>query len=203
MVETAPAVDVTVVVATYGTDEWAALGESAAKAHDAVHVHGPTLATARNQAAERATTEWLVYLDADDSLADGYLDAMSLAYGDLRAPVLELHYPDKVVRPDLTGRDIERTNPCCIGTAIRRSMLLDCGGFWEEPAWEDYSLFRRAWLLGATITHVPGAVYQATVRPGSRNNSVKEPGALLKSIQTSHATWLEEREQRAQDATRG
>lgn len=187
----------TVIVATYGTDEWAVLGESTAEAHGAIHVHGPTLATARNQAAERAATDWLVYLDADDSLADGYLDAMALAYGDLRAPVLELHYPDdRVVRPDLTGRDIERTNPCCIGTAIRRTLLLDCGGFWEEPAWEDYSLFRRAWLLGATITHVPGAVYRATVRPGSRNNSVKEPGALLKSIHTSHAMWLEEREQR-------
>lgn len=193
--------DVTIIVATYGSDEWAALGETTAKAHGAVHVHGPTLATARNQGVERATTEWVIVLDADDSLSPGYTDAMSLAYGDLRAPSLELHYPDKVVRPDLANRDIERMNPCCIGTAIRRQMLLDCGKFWEEPAWEDYSLFRRAWLLGATITHVPDAVYRATVRPQSRNNSVAEPGVLLKTIKASHAIWLEERERDAKDGT--
>ncbi len=170
------------IVATYGADEWAVLGESTAEAHGAIHVHGPTLATARNQAAERAATDWLVYLDADDSLADGYLDAMALAYGDLRAPVLELRYPDKVVRPDLTGRDIERTNPCCIGTAIRRDMLLDCGGFPDFPAWEDWALFLRAARRGATITHVPDAIYQATVRSGSRNQSVPDAAHLYQSI---------------------
>lgn len=174
--------DLTTIVATYGTDEWASLGESTAVAHDAVHVHGPTLASARNQAAQHATTEWLLYLDADDALTPGYLDAMSLAYGDLRAPVLELHYPDKVVRPDLTGRDIERTNPCCIGTAIRREMLLACGGFPDFPAWEDWALFLRAARRGATITHVPGAVYKATVRPKSRNTDIPDAAHLYAAI---------------------
>lgn len=195
---------VSICIGTFGGQEWplraadAAVGAIAQNAAEVVHVHGATLADARNRAAEEATGEWIVNLDADgDSLAPGYVDAMAGADGNLRAPVLELHYPDdRVVRPDLTGRDMNRMNACPIGTAIRRTLLLDCGGFWEEPAWEDYSLFRRAWLLGATITHVPGAVYRATVRPGSRNNSVKEPGALLKSIHTSHAMWLEEREQR-------
>ena len=180
---------VSICIGTFGGQEWplraadAAVGAIAQNAAEVVHVHGATLADARNRAAEEATGEWIVNLDADgDSLAPGYVDAMAGAYGDLRAPVLELHYPDRVVRPDLTGRDIERTNPCCIGTAIRRAMLLDCGGFPDFPAWEDWALFLRAARRGATITHVPGAVYQATVRPGSRNQSVPDAAHLYAAI---------------------
>lgn len=174
--------DVTLIVATFGDDQWAELGASTAAAHDAVHVHGPDLATARNQAAQRATTEWLIYVDADDWLEPGYVDAMAEAYGDLRAPGLQLHYPDRTTVVDLTARDIERTNPCPIGTAIRRSMLLDCGGFPTFPAWEDWGLFLRAHRRGATITHVPGAVYHARMRPGSRNQSVADASRLYRDI---------------------
>lgn len=174
--------DVTVVVATYGSDDWHDRGAATAAAHDAVHIHGPDLATARNQGAAHATSEWLVFLDADDELSDGYLDALSNADGDLRAPQLHLVYPDRVVIPDLTSRNIERTNPCCIGTGIRRDLLLACGGFPDFPGWEDWALFLRATRRGATITHVPHAIYRALMQPGSRNQTVPDAAALYRSI---------------------
>lgn len=172
----------TVIVATYGTSDWRDLGADTAAAHDAVHVHGRNLAHARNTAAEHCSSEWLIFLDADDDLAPGYVAGMAAASGDLRAPRLELHYPDKVVVPDLTGRDIERTNPCCIGTAIRRSLFLSCGGFPDLPGWEDWALFLRATRRGATITHVPGAVYRQRVRPRSRNQTVPDAARLYNEI---------------------
>lgn len=175
------ALDVTVIVATFGSEQWAQTGQATAAAHDAVHVHGPDLARARNQAAAAATSEWLVYLDADDMLAPGYLTALDCGDGDLRAPRLELHYPDRVDTPDLAGRDIEWENPCCIGTAIRRDLLLDCGGFPHFPAWEDWALFLRAVRRGATIQHTT-ATYRATVRPGSRNQSVVDAARLYRDI---------------------
>ena len=107
---------------------------------------------------------------------------MAAATGDLRAPALHLIYPDKVVVPDLASRDIERTNPCCIGTAIRRGMFLACGGFPELPGWEDWAVFLRAYRRGATIRHVPGARYLAHVRPGSRNQTVPDAAALYRHI---------------------
>lgn len=174
--------DVTVVVATYGSAQWRELGAATAAAHDAVHVHGDTLAVARNRAARNASTEWLVHLDADDELAPGYVDAIAESYGDLRAPVLELRYPSRVERPDLPGRDIERMNPCCIGTAIRRDTLLALGGWPDFPAWEDWALFLRAARRGATITHVPHAVYRATVRPDGRNQTVSDAADLYRRI---------------------
>lgn len=177
--------DVTVIVATYGSDEWRDLGSDTALAHGAAHWHGDTLAQARNAAAGAADTEWLVYLDADDELSGGYIDAMAAADGDLRAPALHLVYPDRIVVPDLASRDIERTNPCCIGTAIRRDMFLAVGGFPELPGWEDWALFLRAYRRGATITHVPDAVYQAHVRQGSRNQTVPDAAALYQRIRAT------------------
>lgn len=177
--------DVTVIVGTYGDDEWRDLGAATAKAHGAVHVHGKTLAAARNTGARLAATEWLVYLDADDSLDPGYVEAILAADGDLRAPALHLIYPDKVVVPDLEGRDIERTNPCCIGTAIRRDLFLAIGGFPELDGWEDWAVYLRAVRRGATLTHVPDAIYLATVRPGSRNQTVPDPGELYRHIRAT------------------
>lgn len=174
--------DVTIIVATYGSNDWRDMGAATADLFDAVHVHGRGLAHARNTAAEAATSEWLIFLDADDALAPGYVDAMAAADGDLRAPTLELYYPDRVVTPDLTARNIERTNPCCIGTAIRRSLFLSCGGFPALPGWEDWALFLRAYRRGATITHVPAAVYRQVVRPRSRNQTVPDAARLYQEI---------------------
>lgn len=177
--------DVTVIVGTYGSDEWRSHGAATAEAHGAVHVHGKTLAEARNYGAQAATSEWLVFLDADDSLSEGYTDAILAADGDLRAPALHLIYPDRVVVPDLAKRDIERTNPCCIGTAIRRDLFLAIGGFPELDGWEDWAVYLRAVRRGARLVHVPDAIYRATVRPGSRNQSVPDPSSLYAHIRAT------------------
>ena len=179
--------DVTVVVATYGTEEWREMGCVTARLHDAIHLHGDTLAEARNLAVEVCDSEWLIYLDADDCLAPGYVDAMAHATGDLRAPRLRFIDPDGAQHEpfDLTRRDIARTNPCAIGTAVRRADVLAVGGWREWPAFEDFDLFRRLWLNGARIEHVSAAIYLARRRPGSRNE-VADPAGLTKAIIDSH-----------------
>lgn len=182
--------DVTICVATFGNRRWAELAQRRAipsaqrQSVPVVAVHGRTLAAARTACAQQATTEWLIHLDADDTLTGGYVDAMSEATGDLRAPALvEVHGTTE--RPvDLTGRDIEQMNPCCIGTAIRRDMVLDIG--WSDwPAWEDWALFLTAARRGAVIEHVPGAVYRATVSAGSRNRRVPNPLQLHAAIRAA------------------
>lgn len=191
------------IVATFGASKWAQLARSvavpsaeAARPAELIVEHGETLHQARNAAAARVSAEWLCFLDADDELEPGYLSAMSEASADLRAPALRLVVagePD--LDPlDLSGREIlHGLNPCAIGTLIRRTMFDDVGGFWPERAWEDWSLFRRAVLAGATLEHVPAAVYRSNISPDGRNSTVDRPQQLRREIVSSHARWIRQR----------
>lgn len=165
---------VTICIATFGDEHWKRLAwnHAAPSAFDqgvgVVLVHGDSLAGARNAAAKIASTEWLIFLDADDQLAPGYVDAMAQANGDLRAPAL---FEDGC-RVDLTRRNIEDLNPCVVGTAVRKDLLAECGGWPDFPIYEDWALWLRASRRGAKIEHVPDAHYLARTRPGSRNTSL-------------------------------
>lgn len=188
--------EVTLIVATFGDSEWMVRGREAgvrAKkygADEVITVHGLTLAAARNSGAELAKGDWLCFLDADDELAPGYFDAMRAVENPkdkLLAPRLKLN--DKEI--DLTARDIDVMNPCCIGTLVSKEDFFSAGKFWDEPAWEDWSLFRRCHLLGCRVVHVPGAVYLANSSPDGRNSTVENPQELHEMIIDSHIWWLE------------
>ena len=59
----------------------------ATRAQPSCLFHDPdgTIASVRNELANTAKGEWLLFLDADDELAPGYLDAMTRALGQERA----------------------------------------------------------------------------------------------------------------------
>jgi glycosyltransferase involved in cell wall biosynthesis len=198
--------NVSVVIATFGDDRWPELARKRAwpsavrqypapssllllyDPHAKVHV-------VRNEGAARARGEWLCFLDADDELEPGYFAAMAAASGDLRAPAIRFVVAGE---PDpepttLHTRNIDTMNPCAIRTLLRRSLFDDAGAFWAERAWEDWSLFRRCWLLGAVVEHVPGAVYRANVNPAGRNSTVDRPRVLHREIVRSHTVWLRSR----------
>lgn len=193
---------VSVIIATFGDPAWARRAEavaypSAVDADEIIMHHRATLAEARNEAAAEATSEWLCFLDADDQLEPGYLAALLAGSADLRAPAVRyvnpfgpVQYPPPVTFED---RNDFRMNPCVIGTLVRRAMFHDVGGFWNERAWEDWSLFRRCWLAGATLEHIPAAVYRANVNPAGRNSTIERPHTLARDILRSHAVWQRDR----------
>lgn len=194
--------DATIIVATFGSQEWKKRGEETAnKTSDRFiesviqgHSDNGSLAFIRNTLAAQAQSEWLCFLDADDELGAEYFKHLFLSNGDLRAPAVWWKEPDSLSIPvTLSNRDMRVGNPCVIGTLIRKEMFMQIGGFWEEPAYEDWSLFRRAWLLGAKLDHVKDAVYIVNVRPESRNNTVDNPAGLIKSITRSHDKWMRDR----------
>ena len=191
--------DATIIVATYGNGDWLAVGNDTAQRtedilqYPVIRVHGgASVAQCRNAGAALADTEWLCFLDAGDYLSFDYFNVMDGIEGDLFAPRLVFNYGNNVTDEpfDLTQRDIDHGNPCCIGTLIRKEMFDRVGGFWEEPAYEDWSLFRRAWLSGAKIVHTQ-AFYYAKVDPHGRNSTVADPIGLIKQIQTSHREWYD------------
>lgn len=180
--------DYTVCIASFGNPLWVRLAFERAipsvekQGYTYIYVHGDTLANARNTAASFVTSKWIVFLDADDELGEGYLEAMQDAEGDLKAPAISYVVDGTPQPPEvLSDRDINYMNPCCIGTAIETERFLDIQ-FQEYRAYEDYALFLTAHRRGAKINHVPGAVYMAHVRQNSRNNTIQDPGALIEEI---------------------
>ena len=181
--------DVTVVVATFGDPVWERLArERAVPSAEAqgvpvVHVHGTTLHDARNEAVDRASTEWVIHLDGDDELEAGFVDRMSGGSADVRAPSVR-YVRDRLVPPasvpkvaghrhDCTGDCLPFGNWLVVGSAVRRRMVIDVGGWRDLPMYEDWDLWVRCWQAGATVEAVPSAVYRAHVRRNSRN---REPG---------------------------
>ncbi len=192
--------DVTIVVATFGDNRWVNIADNYALASTKYHfpevplvrVHGgSTLAEARNAGADLVRTEWICFLDADDELSKDYFDEMEKSDAELRAPRLLFDSPQGWQEPfNLKKRNIDFGNPCPIGTLIKTSMFEDVGGFWEEPVYEDWSLFRRAWLQGARIDHTQAKYYAYNL--GGRNSSTTDPAGEIEKIRSSHDKWIKE-----------
>lgn len=196
--------DVAVLIGTFGDDRWARRADEVARPSaeleqpaELVHVHGSSLADARNEAALRSSAPWLCFLDADDELEPGYLAAMAATELDrgLLAPAVRFvvdvdELPPAEILGDDPRREIDKGwNPCVIGTLLRRDVFELVGGFWRERAWEDWSLFRRAWLAGEQVHHVRDAVYRVHVDPAGRNSTVARPAELRREILRSHTQW--------------
>jgi glycosyltransferase involved in cell wall biosynthesis len=180
--------EVTVCVATYGAPEWARLARARAvpsaerEGVPVVTAHGEMLAAARNDALAEVTTPWVVFLDADDELEPGYIEAMTRGTADLRAPAVR-YVEDGQAGEARVPRVVGHSHTCdpgclkagnwlVIGTLARTALVRAVGGFEAWPWCEDWALWARCWRAGASVEAVPAAVYRAHVRPDSRNRGV-------------------------------
>ena len=196
---------VAVAVATYGGAEWVELAQARAvpSARDQAptfHFHGATLAAARNSALRRLWPwfEWLVYLDADDELTPGYVDALAAGWADIRAPAVQyvqgpLERPPYVPRVaghrhDCEAECLREGNYIVIGAMVRSALLVQAGGWREWRCYEDFDLWQRCWLNGATVESIPEAVYRAHARPDSRNRgpSMETKNAVHREIERAN-----------------
>lgn len=183
----------TVVVATFGGATWRnlaytrAIPSARAQGVAVVYAHGSTLAQARNAGLARVETEWVVHLDADDELEDGYVDRLLAGGGaDVRAPSVRYvrgahaRWP---AMPRVAGHMHECVGDCLphgnwlvVGAMARAGLLRRVGG-WEDFPWsEDWAMWLRCYRAGASFSAVPEAVYRAHSRPGSRNRSLSAVG---------------------------
>lgn len=177
--------DVTVVVATFGDEAWANLARlraiPSAEKHrvPVVHSHADTLHGARNLGLEDVRTPWVCFLDADDQLDPRYFDRMAEGTADVRAPAVRYvvqGIPQRPYVPRVCGHHHACSAECLpfgnwvvIGAAARTDLVREAGGFRDFPWSEDWDLWLRCHLAGATFEAIPNAVYRAYVRPDSRN----------------------------------
>lgn len=205
---------IAVVVATYGDEKWRltaerALGSVAVQTeqpNEVFHIHGSTLAQARNAGAMQAQSEWLLFLDADDALDQRYVSAMANAILEepgewLLQPSTSAWYADgstdespNVIpwrrKADRTVDGLRAGNWMVIGTLVRRETFMAAGGFWEEPCMEDWSLWMRCAALGAECRPVPEAIYLVYQTDGGRNAT--STGKVFRSVLESFEKWKAE-----------
>jgi len=180
---------ISICIATYGSDDWRELAWSRAwpSCQDqgacevlVFHDTDGTIASVRNELGGQAKGDALVFSDADDELAPGYLDAMRRAAeraGDgpvLLTPAVSYVRKAKPSPPRFLDRGIplSEDNWLVVGTLIRRDLFLEVGGFSDYPhGFEDWSLWAKAWKAGAQIIKVPKAVYLAHVNPRSKHRT--------------------------------
>jgi hypothetical protein len=157
----------------------------------------------------KAKTKHLCFLDCDDELEPDYLKEMmsperlpvELRYPRVRyvsENLVDLKYiPDPVLLPQ---RPIWKGNFMVIGTVLRKDLFLHAGGFRDLPAYEDWDLWIRCWLVGAETRCVPGAIYRAYRRRDGRN-IVDNPRVIVNQILQYNRQWNEERKRK--DANHG
>ena len=181
--------NVSILIPSYGESVWQEMAEtralpSATRAGaDEVlieHDSDGTIASVRNSLAEKATGEWLCFLDADDELGPGYIQAMRRAYEQARrhdgSPLLLTPAVSYVTkgrpRPPrlLPIVDLSRGNYLVIGTLVQRELFLSVGGFENYPhGFEDWSLWAKCWKAGAKVVQVRRATYIAYIDPTSKH----------------------------------
>lgn len=186
--------EVTVCIGTFGDTSWIELAKRAIASvpNDipVIHRHEESLSAARNACLEAVTTEWVIYLDADDELESGYIDAMATGSADVRGPLARYVRGTAVNlwQPRVWGHKHDCTAECLpdgnwllIGSAVRTELLREAGGWREFPWSEDWDTWLRCWKAGATFELIHEAIYRAHVRPDSRNR-----GATQKAKNDAH-----------------
>ena len=191
----------TIAVATFGDSEWAklafnrAIPSATAQGVPVVYRHEDNLADARNACLKMVPTEWVIFLDADDELEPGYVEAMGKGTADVRGPVARYIRGGRsnLWQPRVYGHSHDCGAECLsdgnwllIGSAVRTSVLRAAGG-WREFNWsEDWDTWIRCWKRGATFELISDAIYRAHVRPDSRNR-----GATQAAKQAAHEAIYE------------
>jgi glycosyltransferase involved in cell wall biosynthesis len=133
-------------------------------------------AYARNAGARAATGDILIFIDADDAVAPGYVRAMTRAVADaplvtsrvdsqsLNAPWLQAaHGP--MWQTDAVSRFFDFLPATGVNIGVRRAVFEQLGGFPEEfSGSEDIAFCWNAHLAGVGLTFVPDAVYRYRYR---------------------------------------
>lgn len=103
----------------------------------------------RNQGASHAETNWLLFLDDDDQLSQGYLEAMRslvVAHPKVQAWIPNFRKEKFRMQKLVPLKDVSVRNAVggCSGLLIRTSLFSEMGGFDESlPAMQDWDLWIR------------------------------------------------------------
>jgi hypothetical protein len=206
--------DFSIIIATHGEDKWEKLAlerafPSAESQGVPVYIgHDSTSdrATVRNRLAEKTDSDVLIFLDGDDELGEGYVAAMQETAEDQKGvwPYLltpKVSYVDKRGKAE-TARfwpevPIRHGNWMVVGTAVPRDLFFEVGGWRSLTStgrlneYDDWDLWIRCQLKGATPVRALDAIYIAHVRSDSVHRTVSLKQKLAWTAEIQELNWPE------------
>lgn len=183
----------TIVIATCGNDTWRRMGDECLNELSldvkTVRFHGgSTVSEARNEALKQVTTDYVVFLDADDTLSHDYLDfnptadvtVTSITYENRTQPIVPKVWQHERMRPkqhmgECEGKCLLDGNYVHVGAIIKTKAIQSIGGFPEYPVYEDWACFLKLYLSGFSFSSRKESVYKASVRVNREHRNRSMP----------------------------
>lgn len=135
------------------------------------------LASARNTGIMNSTGDWLLFLDSDDMLLENCLEKISEAIEknsdiDIVAPSLKnfgINNTSITLMPNPTLEDFKTANRIGYFSAIRRTVLLEVGGYSPKMTfgYEDLHLWVNLLTLGKKLITIPDILVLYRVKQNS------------------------------------
>lgn len=141
------------------------------------------LASARNTMIMNMTGEYLLPLDADDILMTNCIDeiqkVISKTNADIIAPSLKefgIRNQEIIVMPNPTLEDFRTANRIGYFSAVKKSALLEVGGYSPRMTWgyEDYHLWINLLKRGKKLVTIPKPLVLYRTRERSMIHSALE-----------------------------
>ena len=140
------------------------------------------LASARNTGIMNAKGDYILFLDADDMLKENaiarIIQEINQTNADIVAPSFkEFGKSDReVILQGFTMDDLKVANRIGYFSAIRRSALLECGGYQPKMKWgyEDYHLWFDLFRRNKTMAIVQEVLVMYRVKEKSMINTANE-----------------------------
>lgn len=201
-----PAIHEVIIVDDGSTDEKTKEILAGVTRHQVVRQQNAGVANARNKGLKRAAGQYLIFLDADNLLTDGYL-GRGVAVLDQHADI-DIIYGESEIFGATTGwlptrpfnlqtlMTYNYIDTCCL---VRRSVFEDIGGFDEnmrdKTGIEDWEMWLRAAYHGKRFHYLEGVTIQKyRMRDDSMmrklNRSKKKRDAALAYLEKKFPSFL-------------
>ena len=153
------------------------------------------LSRVRNLAAARATTEWIVFLDADDWLETTYVQQAEAWL--MRSPDVDVLMPDmtlvrgqerpRVIRSHVPRdwRELLERNTIVQTSVVRRELVARLGGYDPGLDFEDWDFWARALKAGGRFARLPGAFVNRREH-GSNKSKTCDEAAATAAVRAKH-----------------
>lgn len=130
------------------------------------------LPSARNTILMNATGDYILYLDADDILKDNAIESFTRAINETQADIIAPSFQEfgksdrEVILSEFTIDDFKKVNRLPYFCAIKRSRLLEVGGYSPRMKWgyEDYHLWFDLFSRNCTITFIKNILVMYRVK---------------------------------------